>query len=191
MIWRELLFCAIEKKIFKFTQKELSGKLGVSTSTIFQSLKVPRRIGAVEVGGRFFRIEDVQKLLYHWASVRNLQKDIIFEGHVEMSVLKIEGQMPPDVVFGAFSAARQYLSAPPADYDKIYVYAKDASSIKARFEFSPGYKNLFVLRADALLWRYGNKTTLAQTFVDIWNLSDWQAKDFTRAIGEKINGLLS
>lgn len=198
MIWREILFKSIERRhppsgeaSRLFTQKELAKHLGVSTSTIFQSLKTPRKMGAVKVTGRFFTLEDTEKLLYHWASVRDLQKDIIFTGHVDLPVFEIEGLMPPDAVFACYSAARYYLTVPPADYDKVYIYAKDVKEISERFSFKRGRSNIIVLRADPLLARYGTKTTIAHTFIDLWNLSDWQAKDFTRALKEKIDELLS
>lgn len=191
IIWREILFQAIEKKNFQFTQKELAARLGVSTSTIFQALKTPRKAGAVRVTGRFFLLEDSEKLLYHWASVRNLQKEIIFTSRVNLPVLEIEGMAPPDVIFGCYSAARQILGTPPADYDKVYLYAKDTAEIKARFTFEKGRPNLIVLKQDPLLTRYGQITTFAQTFVDLWNLPDWQAKDFTRSLKEKIDEFLS
>lgn len=191
MIWREILFKSIERKSSQFTQKELARTLGVSTSTIFQSLKTPRKMGAVRVTGRFFTLEDTEKLLYHWASTRDLQKDIMFAAHVDLPVLEIEGMMPPNIVFACYSAARHYLAVPPADYDKVYIYAKDAREISERFSFTKGRSNIFVLRADPLLARYGTKTTIAHTFIDLWNLSDWQAKDFTHALKEKIDGLLS
>ena len=197
MIWREILFQVLEKKNREFTQKELAQDLGVSTSTIFQALKTPRQMGAVRVTGRFFIVEDWEKLLYHWASVRNLQKDIMFSAHVNLPVFEIEGLMPPAVVFGCYSSARQWLKAPPADYDAVYVYAENISWFKERFEFlaakraSAGRANVIILKSDTLLFRYGHTTTLAQTFVDLWNLADWQAKDFTKALKEKIDGLLS
>lgn len=191
MIWREILYRAIEKQTFQFTQKDLARDLAVSTSTIFQALKTPRLMGAVRVTGRFFLLEDCEKLLYHWASIRNLQKDIIFAARVNLPVLEIEGLMPPDVVFGCYSAARRILGTAPADYDAVYIYAKDLGEIEARFTFEKGRANLIVIRQDSLLDRYDQITTLAQTFVDLWNLADWQAKEYTRVLREKIDGLLS
>lgn len=191
MLWRELLFQSIEKKTRQFTQKEEAKDLGVSTSTIFQALKVPRRLGAVRVTGRFFRVVDTEKLLLHWASVRNLHRDIIFKGHSPLPLFEIEGLMPANVIFACYSAARKYLGVSPADYDSVYVYAKATAEILKRFTFGKGRQNIIILKEDPLLSRYGGKTTLAQTFVDLWNLSDWQAKDFTHAIKEKIDGLLS
>ncbi len=190
-IWRELLFGAIEKGKRQFTQKEIAKKFGFSTSTVFQALKVPRKMGAVRVTGRYFVLEDPEKLLYHWASVRNLERDVFFRTSVALPVLEIESQMPPRIVFGAFSAGRQILGEPPADYDKVYVYGGDLVEIKKRFPLQKGRPNLFFLKADKFLAQYGQITTLAQTFVDLWNLPEWYAKEFVKAIKEKIDELLS
>lgn len=191
IIWRELLFQAIENKLRQFQQKKLAEQLGVSTSTIFQALKAPRAMGAVRVTGRFFILEDPEKLLYHWASVRNLKKEILFAGSVRLPVLEIEGLMPPDIIFACYSAARYILKEVPADYDTVYVYSETADSLRERFSFTKGRANMVILKQDPLLGSYGQRTTLAQTFVDLWNLSDWQAKEFTKALKEEIDGLLS
>ncbi len=190
IIWRELLYQAIEKRNRQFTQKDLADKFGLSTSTVFQSLKDPRKMGAVRVTGRFFVLEDPEKLLYHWASVRDLKKDIVFSTRVELPVLEIEGRMPSGVTFGGYSGARQQLAEPPADYDKVYVYSQKPSEIKERFGFQKGRENLIVLKPDGFLTDYGQTTTLAQTFVDLWNLSEWYAKEFTNALKKKIDELL-
>jgi len=190
-IWRELLFQSIEAKNRRFTQKELAQKFGFSTSTIFQALKAPRKMGAVRVTGRFFVLEDPKKLLYHWASVRNLGKQIIFKAKVDLPIMEIEGLVPPGAVFAGFAAARRILGEPPADYGEVHVYSDDLESIKKRLVFVKGRENLIVFKADPFLAQYGQITTLAQTFVDLWNLPSWQAKEFTQALEVKINGLLS
>ena len=190
IIWRELLYQAIEKGNRQFTQKGLAKEFNFSTSTVFQALKAPRKMGAVRVTGRFFVLENPEKLLYHWASVRNLKKDVIFTARVELPILEIEGRMPPTVVFGGYSSARQKLSAPPADYDKVYIYSQNLEEIKERFNLQKGRENLIVLKPDKFLTDYGQTTTLAQTFVDLWNLSDWYAKEFTGALKKKIDELL-
>ena len=191
IIWGEILFQAIEKREHQFTQKDLAHQLQVSTSTIFQALKVPRRMGALRVTGRFFTVSDAEKLLYHWASVRDLNRDISFRGHVDLPILEIEGLIPPEAIFGAYSAARKILGEAPADYDCVYIYLKNVDQLKKRFKFSKGRTNVIVLAQDPLMVRYGKVTSIAQTFVDLWNVSDWQAKDFTLALKEKIDGLLS
>jgi len=107
IIWRELLFQAIERKNRQFTQKDLASRFNFSTSTIFQALKMPRNMGAVRVTGRFFVLEDPEKLLYHWASARSIQKDVIFTRYMASPIFEIEGNMPPDVIFACYSAARK------------------------------------------------------------------------------------
>lgn len=190
VIWRELLFEALEKRKRQFTQKELAEKFGFSTSTIFQALKIPRKMGAVRVTGRFFTLDDPEKLLYHWASVRTPQKDLAYQTRADLPVLEIEGQMPPQVIFGTFSAFRQRFRETPADYDQVYVYALTLEEIKRRFPPQKGPANLFILAADPFLSTYGPLTPLGQTFVDLWNLKEWYAKEFVTALREKINGLL-
>lgn len=190
IIWRELLFEALEKRKRRFTQKELAEKFGFSTSTIFQALKIPRKMGAVRVTGRFFTLDDPEKLLYHWASVRTPQKDLIYQTRVDLPVLEIEGQMPPGTIFGVFSAFRQKFQVAPADYDRVYVYTQNAEEIKKRLPPQKGTVNLFVLAADQFLPHYGPVTPLGQTFTDLWNLKEWYAKEFVIALKEKINGLL-
>jgi hypothetical protein len=191
IIWRELLFQSIEKKNREFTQKEIAGKFGFSTSTVFQALKIPRKMGAVRVTGRNFVLEDPEKLLYHWASVRNLSPQTIYKAVVLQDANQIEARMPPSVIFGGFTAAKESLKTPPADYDRVFVYTHDLAEIKKRFPLQRGRENLFVLKADRFLAEYGQITSLAQTFVDLWNLPEWNAKEYAQAIKEKIDGLLS
>jgi hypothetical protein len=198
IIWRELLYQVIEKKNppagqagRRFTQKELAEKFGFSTSTVFQAIKAPRKMGAVRVTGRFFTLEDPEKLLYHWASVRDFKKDILFSGRVELPIFEIEGRMPAEVIFGGYTAGRQILKEAPADYSRVLVYAPDGHSITERFEFTKGQASLFVLKADPFLKNYGMHTCLVQTFVDLWNLDDWYAKEFVNSLKRKIDELLS
>lgn len=190
VIWRELLFQAIEKKNRRFTQKDLAKKFGFSTSTVFQALKIPRRMGAALVTGRFFILEDPEKLLYYWASVRDFKKDLILKGRVNLPIFEIEGQIPPQAIFAGYSAFRQKFKTAPADYDKVLIYAPNKEIFRKRFKLEKGRENLFVFKADRFLKKYGQITTLAQTFVDLWNLDDWYAKEFTKALKEKIDELL-
>ena len=133
IIWREILFQAMEKKIRQFTQKELAARFDFSLSTVFNALKIPRQTGAIEVKGRFFTVINSQKFLAIWATHRNLEKDIIYKTHTDLPPVKIEGSMPSDVVYTAYSAYRLKFHDAPADYDKVYVYADDVKAIKKRF----------------------------------------------------------
>ncbi len=181
IIWRQILHQVFSKDIFTFTQKELSKKLGFSLSTVNNALALPRQASVVEVGGRNFRVKDKEKFLLLWATHRNLEKDIIFKARAAaQSVRELEGLMPPSVMFAAYSAyAREYNTA-PADYDTAHVYLKeeDLPAMKKRFPTSRGEPNVIGLKADPYLAQYGDWPPLVQTFVDLWNLPQWYAKDF-------------
>jgi hypothetical protein len=189
IIWREILFSNSQNKKRKFTQKELAQKFHFSLSTVFNSLKTPRKIQAIEVGSRSFILRDQEKLLYLWATQRNLNKDIIYQTRAEMSVLEIEGLMPNSATYGLYSAFRKQFRTLPADYDKVYVYVpeKDLKEIQERFPEKRGYPNLIVLAADEFLKNYGQITPLVQTYVDLWNVSEWYAKDYLSVIKEKLD----
>ncbi|OGD65375.1 hypothetical protein A3F08_01715 [Candidatus Berkelbacteria bacterium RIFCSPHIGHO2_12_FULL_36_9] len=193
IIWREVLFQALEKKNNLFTQKALADKFGYSLSTIFNALKAPREIKSIKVSGRNFKIINPQKFLYLWATLRRLDRDIIYQTHINEAVLQIEKQLPQQVVFAAYTACKKYISFVPADYDKVYVYIQSAeiAEIQKRFPLKKGYSNLIILRSDPLLDKYGQITTLAQTFVDLWNLEDWYADEFQKSLMEKVNAILA
>lgn len=186
IIWREILFQALEKDIHIFTQKELAEKFSISLSTVFNALKGPREISALKVTGRNFEINNVEKLLYFWATKRNLNQEIIYKTHIPATSFEIEGMMPADIIFTAYSAFHKKYNEAPADYDRVYVYTNDLEEIKKRFPPKSGYENLIVLKADKFLKNYGPTATLAQIFVDLWGLPEWYAKDFLDALKEKI-----
>lgn len=185
-IWRHILHKALSEKQFSFTQKHLAEYLKISTSTVFNALKVPRKLGAVEVTGRFFRLRDAEKLLLLWATQRNLKNDLLYQTYVDLPAQKIEGLMPSNIIFGAFSAYRLSYNDVPADYGVVYVYAGDPAEIKRRFPKIKGEPNLFVLKADDGLAVFGKATPAVQTFVDLWNMPQWYARDFLDALKQKI-----
>ncbi len=187
VIWREILFQALENKKTDFTQKELAKKYGFSLSTVFNALKMPRSVSAVE-GQRGFRLRDLEKFLYLWATFRNFKKDIIYQTNVPKSVKEIEGQMVPNVIWGAYSAFIKKHGQAPADYDKVYVYVakEDVKAVENRFPYLKGYPNLIVLAADPWLKNFGPITPDCQTFVDLWNLQEWYAKNFLTTLKDKI-----
>jgi len=91
----------------------------------------------------------------------------------------------------AIAQQEKILGVSPADYDKVFVYTKNIDLIRKRFDFKKGRENIIVLREDPFLSKYASLTTLSQTFVDLWNVSDWQAKEFVNVLKEKVDGLLS
>ena len=191
IIWREILHQVIEKKKFQFTQKELAGKFGISLSTVFSSLKIPRRLNAIEVTGRYFRVRNPEKFLYLWATERNLSKDIVYSTHYSGTIFEIEGLMPEGVIYAGYSAFRKFFGTVPADYDRVYIYSEEMEEIKNRFPPQKGYQNIIVLKSDPFLKLYGTFSPLPQTFVDIWNLPEWYAHDFYLDLKRRIDGLLA
>ncbi len=182
-VYRELLYRALEKNVRTTTQKELAEQLQLSLSTVNQSIQPLRRMGAVQVKLRSLVIADPLKILYHWASIRNIEKDIIYQTRVEKEMRSIEAEMPATAVFGAYTAYKFWFKDAPADYSEVYAYGND--EIKKRFPPKAGVPNLFVLDMEEA-GRYGKKTTLAQTFVDLWNLKEWYAREFLLALEKKI-----
>ncbi len=187
ILWRHILSESLEKKVQKFTQKELAKHFSYSTSTIFNALKAPRKLGAVEVTGRYFRVRDAEKLLLLFATIRNLNKEVIYETFVDDSPRGIEGTMPPDVIFGAFSAYRLKYNEAPADYSSVYVYSDNLSVLQKRFPKQKGSSNLFVLKPDKHLRSFGSTTPDVQTFADLWNIPQWYAKDYLNALKNKLH----
>lgn len=193
-IWHEILQEALNKGIFKHTQQEMAEKLGFSLSTVNHALHVPTQIGAIRKDSKFFVLGDFKKLLLYWASVRNVARDIICATHVDAPILEAEGRAIPDSIFAGYSAARHWLGEAPADYSSVYFYIKPESlaQFQERFPLSTKVEpNVFALRQPEKFAHTKEGTTLTQTYVDIWNLKDWYAKDFLRALEEKIDGLLS
>lgn len=191
-IWRHVLYETIEKRVTSFRQQELAAYFGISSSTVNAAIAPLRRLGALEVGGRGFAVTDYEKILYHWANHRRLTADIARQLHVRMPVREIESQLMPGTIPTAYTAYIERLGPPPADYDKVYCYTRDALAVVTRFsaETVKGSANLFLLTPDPNLDSYPT-LPLAQLFVDLWNLSDWYAKDFVRSVKEHIDGLLS
>ncbi len=188
LVYREILYNAIEKKNRTLTQSSIAKTLGISLSIVNSAVQKLSAIGAVEIKQRLFRVVDVKKILYYWASIRNLQKDIIYSTRVEMPVKEIEKQMPDDVVFGAYSAHKFLFKDVPADYSEVYVYGDE--TLQERFPENKGVPNLFILKIDKTINKYGKTTTTANTFVDLWNLKEWYAKEFIKSMEERFHGIL-
>jgi hypothetical protein len=193
-IWHYLLLRALTNGVFRHTQQDLAVRFHMSLSTVHHALVTPTAIGAIRKESKFFVLSDPIKLLYYWASVRNLKRRIIYETHVNNSVQNTEGLALPTSIFGGFSAGKMILGEAPADYAAVYFYdeKKYLKQMQERFLPNPQKPaNMYVLEKTQDMESYGQHTTLPLTFVDIWNLPDWYAKDFTRALEEKIHALLS
>ena len=191
LIYRELLFQTIERKKYSFTQLGLANQLHLSLSVVNYALKPLRQMGAIIVKLRCFEVVDALKILYYWASLRNTEKEIVYKVRIDTPIKQIESELPPDTIFGAYSAYKFKFKDVPADYSEVYVY-DDAEEIKKRFPVSDEKlpPNLFVLKKDEFLENYGKTTPIAQTFVDLWNTKEWYARDFLDVLKKRIKEML-
>jgi len=187
-VYREILFQALERKKNDLTQSFLSKELRMSLSVVNHALIPLRKMNAIYVKKRGFDVIDTKKILYYWASIRNLEKDIIYKTRVDHPAYKIENSMPDYVIYGAYSAYKLKFKDVPSDYSEVYVYSNE--DLKERFPESKKTANLLILKKDEFMDKYGKLTTMAQTFVDLWNIKEWYAHDFLKALEEKINGIL-
>ncbi|MFH1439480.1 MAG: winged helix-turn-helix domain-containing protein [Candidatus Woesearchaeota archaeon] len=194
LVLREILYNAIEKKNKTMTQLELAKALNISISTVNLAIKPLKAMNAVNVKLKNFVVIDTRKILFYWASLRNLEKDIIYKTRAEMPVRNIESLMPAKVIYGCYSAYKFKLEDVPADYSEVYVYLEEEylEDIKKRFPPSNKPPNLFILKKDSRmdlcldLVRNIRITTTAQLFVDLWNLREWYAKDFLTAFENRL-----
>lgn len=177
-IWRELLYQAIEKNNPDFLITDLSRRFSLSTSVVSHALFPLRNLSIVEIGKIRSRLVDSEKLLFFWATRRNLKKDLIYSTFSSLEMMEIESSLPPSVCPTACSAVRLYLKSTPADYDKVYFYSDTPEDIQKRFpESKKKNHNLFVLKKDPFFDLY-SQTSLAQIFADLWNLSNWYSREY-------------
>lgn len=186
IILRHILHAFFEGPERQFTQKTLAQGLSCAVSTVFHALEGPRRIGAILVTGRNFQITDVEKLLMYWATRRRLDRDLLYQTHADGTAAEREGLMPPDIIFGAYSACRRILRTTPADYDQVHVYASTSEAVERRFPKCKGDVNITVLKADARLGFFGPVTPPVHTFADLWNLPEWYSQDFRKALWQRL-----
>ena len=125
LVYREILYEVIEKKTRTMTQAELSRKLKISLSTVNNAIKPLVKMNALYIEKRCFKIIDPKKILYYWASVRNIEKDIIYKTRAEKQVKQIESEMPSHIIFTAYSGYKFKFKDVPADYSEVYVYADE------------------------------------------------------------------
>ena len=185
----EILYQAMEKHNQVLKQSELSKELGFSLSTVNLAVKKLERMNAVKIEKMNFRIIDLNKILYLLASIRNLEKEIIYSTRAELPVRELEKNLP-DITYAAYSAYKFRFKDVPADYSEVYVYAdeEELEAIRKRFPPNDKVPNLFVLKKNESMNRYPKTGTMAQIFIDLWNLKQWYAADFLKALENRIKG---
>ena len=176
-IWRELLDRVIEERNPDFTIIELAKKYSLSTSVVNHALIPLRNLNIVKINKTLSKVVDWERLLFFWATRRNLKKDIIYSTFSPLPVYDREGLMPSEVISTGFTSFRYLLNKTPADYDHIYFYSNKIEKITKRFPNNKRPSNIFILRPDPYLLK-SKKLGLAQLFVDLWNLPEWYAREF-------------
>ncbi|MCX8189433.1 MAG: hypothetical protein N3F64_06945 [Nitrososphaeria archaeon] len=189
-VYREILYGVLEGKLNLFKQLELSRVCKLSLSTVNYALSPLERMNALEKRRFGFRILDPKKVLLYWASIRRLEKDIVYQTYVDASIDEVESGVPAKSVFTAYSAFKFKFNRVPSDYSEVVVYG-----VKRDFERRFGEENLklkpnlIVLNLDEHLAKF-KVAPMAQIFVDLWNLRPWYAKDFLKEMEEIIDGIL-
>ena len=188
-VYRHILILTMEKKATRFTQLELSKYFKISLSTVNNALEPLRRMGCITVQQRFFTITDTRKLLLYWATIRNIQRDLLYTTRMNASIKEIENLVPSDAVFTAYTAYKLLYKEAPADYSEVYFYIPQETlpEIKERFPKSKGPPNVFVLEGDPFLLNGKHPLVSGpQLYVDLWNLKEWYAQEFLTALEKRL-----
>lgn len=183
-VYHNIMSGCINAKKTNFTQRGLALDCNISLGYINKVIKELEEIGVLEIKSRYFQLIDAKKLLTFWATKRNLNQEIIYKTHCDLSIKQIESQIPNDVAFTAYSAYRLTFKDAPADYDKVYVYGTDARTFEKRFPYSKGNANIVLLKRPEFLNE--NIAPLDLIYVDLWNLKEWFASEFIKSLERKI-----
>jgi len=183
-VYREILYQVLDKRQSFLRQRNIAQRCGVSAGNVSKALVPLESMNCIEKKPMGFSVVNPKKILLYWASIRNLQKDIIYRTMSERRAEDIEKDMP-QVMFTAYSAYRFRFRDVPSDYSEVIVYS-DESKIRDRFPPRKGTANIFALETDAHLKKF-KKVPTAQVFVDLWNLSTWYANEFVKALEAKLD----
>lgn len=186
-VYREILFRNLEKGERFFKQSSLASVCGTSTGNVHEALKPLERMNCIEKKPMGFAVINPKKILLYWASIRNLERDIIYQTHVKEGINEIEKEMPP-VLFTAYSGYKLTFKSTPSDYSEVIVYG-EREGIEERFPRYPGKSNIIVLRGDPHLEAF-RQAPAAQIFVDLWNLNTWYSDEFVKALDKRIGRMI-
>src|SRR3989344_2812331 len=103
-VYREILYSVMEEKKRTLTQLGLAKKLHISLSTVHHSLAILIKMNAIKTNPMNFTVINPKKILYYWACIRNIEKDIIYATRMEAPITQIEKGMPNNIIYTAYSA---------------------------------------------------------------------------------------
>jgi len=176
-------------------QKRISQLLRVSIGLVNKTVTKLERMGAVSKTGRSYSVTSFKKVLMLWASLRNLQRDLIYSTRVGGSVREIERSLPDGSILSAYTAFNYLFNEVPADYSEVWTYVPEdiLAEVKERFPSNNLPGNLYVLKTNTLLLenskRYSkgiNMVSVPQLYVDLWNIPSWYSKEYIALLERKI-----
>jgi len=189
-VYREILYYVMEERVKRFKQIELSKACKMSLSSVNYALKPLVRMNAIEKKRFGFVVIDPRKILMYWASIRELEKDIVYQTYLNKPVEKIESEVPANSVFTAYSAFKFKFKKIPSEYSEVIIYGKREDFEKRFGKEELKFKsNLIVLNLDEHLFKF-KIAPIAQIYVDLWNLKSWYAKEFLKKLEGIISGIL-
>jgi len=181
-VWRHLADGAHHGCRRWSSMSALAADLGFGTSTVAAALEEPRTVGAVAVAhGAPLTVLDPWKLLVLWAARRGLAADILEDRMVGATATTIETTARPGrAVLGGHGAIVARLGRNTiADYTTVMFYGEpDLPTLPAENAAT----RLLTVEPDPLLARYGDTTTIGQSWVDLFRTPGWQAAEFTTAL---------
>lgn len=188
-MYREILY-QLEKRNNHFTQKNLSIVCDTSIGNVNKALEPFEHMNAIDKKHLGFRVIDPRKILFYWASIRRVERDIVYQTFSDIPVDTVEKTMPP-CLFTAYSGYKFSFHSVPAGYSEVFAYVESehVHKVQERFPKTLEKPNLIVLNMDNHLKKF-KKIPLAQLFVDLWNINTWYAKEFLNELEGKLNGIL-
>lgn len=160
----------------------LANDIGLGVTTVAAALEEPRAVGAVTVAhGVPLTVLDPWKILVLWAARRDVAADIRAERFVGARAATVETRARPGrAVLGGCGAVVARLGRNTiADYSTVLFYGEpDLPALPDEGAAT----RLLVAEPDGLLARYGQTTTIGQSWVDLFRFPGWQAAEFTAAL---------
>jgi hypothetical protein len=185
VVWRHLLEEARTGHRSQPSISQVALDLDLGISTVHKALTQPAEIEAVRVsrlGG--LEVLDPYRLLVMFAGARRLQRDVLATAQVTIDAPAVEALAAADdrMVVGGFGAVVSHVGSNPiAMYNTALLYGDPDFFAQLPVTEGEGTQVL-IAEPDRWLGRYGNVTTFAQAFADLFCLPGWQAARFIEEI---------
>ncbi len=185
--WRHLLAGARDGRRRWPSLGVLAAELDLGISTVHRSLAHPAEIEAVAtLRGGGLQVLDPYQLLMLFAAHRRVQRDVIARRRVALAVHQVERAiLDAGGILGAFAAVTAHLGVNRiADYSTVLAYGSETLGGQLP-EGGETDVELLILTPDRWIARYGEVTTLAHAYADLFSLPGWQAGRFVDELDPK------